>query len=193
MAQKLAGGNVALALLCNTIPTGAILVVLILIFGPISGAHFNPAVSVAFAMRRQLPWAIAAVSSRKSLEPLLEYGRPISCLNCQCGNFPSRQAPALGSGSLKLLPRSACYSRSSAALRERWLPFLTRLASTLRRPIGSPLQCRLRSGRDDRAIAVGYVRRHSALGRDRLHRGSACRNADRGRGRAMALAGALVG
>jgi glycerol uptake facilitator-like aquaporin len=60
MAQKLAGGNVALALLCNTIPTGAILVVLILIFGPLSGAHFNPAVSVAFALRRELPWPIAA-------------------------------------------------------------------------------------------------------------------------------------
>src|ERR1700683_5389695 len=60
MAQRLAGGNVALALLCNTIPTGAILVVLILIFGPLSGAHFNPAVSVAFALRRELPWPIAA-------------------------------------------------------------------------------------------------------------------------------------
>ena len=59
MAQKLAGGNVALALLCNTIPTGAILVVLILVFGPLSGAHFNPAVSVAFVLRRELPWSIA--------------------------------------------------------------------------------------------------------------------------------------
>jgi glycerol uptake facilitator-like aquaporin len=58
MAQKLAGGNIALALLCNTIPTGAILVVLI--FAPISGAHFNPAVSVAFALRRELTWSIAA-------------------------------------------------------------------------------------------------------------------------------------
>src|ERR1700722_17160129 len=54
MAQKLAGGNGALALLCNTLPTGAILVVLILIFAPISGAHFNPAVSIAFALRREL-------------------------------------------------------------------------------------------------------------------------------------------
>jgi glycerol uptake facilitator-like aquaporin len=60
MAERLAGGNVALALLCNTLPTGAILVVLILIFGPISGAHFNPAVSAAFALRRQLPWPMAA-------------------------------------------------------------------------------------------------------------------------------------
>jgi glycerol uptake facilitator-like aquaporin len=59
MAEKLAGGNVALALLGNTLPTGAILVVLILIFGPISGAHFNPAVSVAFALRGELPWRTA--------------------------------------------------------------------------------------------------------------------------------------
>jgi glycerol uptake facilitator-like aquaporin len=61
MAQKLAGGNVALALLCNTIPTGAILVVLILIFGPLSGAHFNPAVTLAFAWRGELPLVIAGL------------------------------------------------------------------------------------------------------------------------------------
>lgn len=55
MAAKLAGGNQALALLCNTIPTGAILVVLITILGPVSGAHFNPAVSAAMVLRRDLP------------------------------------------------------------------------------------------------------------------------------------------
>jgi glycerol uptake facilitator-like aquaporin len=59
MAAKLAGGNGALALLCNTLPTGAILVVLILVFGPISGAHFNPAVTAAFAARGELPWPVA--------------------------------------------------------------------------------------------------------------------------------------
>ncbi|WP_183257418.1 MIP/aquaporin family protein [Bradyrhizobium sp. CIR48] len=60
MAQKLSGGNVALALLCNTIATGAILVVLILIFAPISGAHFNPAVTLAFALRGETTWTDAA-------------------------------------------------------------------------------------------------------------------------------------
>ncbi len=54
MAERLADGNMALALLGNTIPTGAILVVLILIFGPLSGAHFNPAVTLAFALRREI-------------------------------------------------------------------------------------------------------------------------------------------
>jgi len=49
MGEKLADGNVALALLGNTLPTGAILVVLILIFAPVSGAHFNPVVSIAAA------------------------------------------------------------------------------------------------------------------------------------------------
>jgi glycerol uptake facilitator-like aquaporin len=61
MAERLAGGNAALALLCNTIPTGAILVVLILMFGPVSGAHFNPAVSLAFALRGETDWTDAAV------------------------------------------------------------------------------------------------------------------------------------
>jgi len=51
MAARLAGGNGALALLCNTLPTGAILTVLILTLGPVSGAHFNPAVSAAMALR----------------------------------------------------------------------------------------------------------------------------------------------
>src|ERR1700690_3323120 len=61
MAARLAGGNGALALLCNTLPTGAILTVLILTFGPISGAHFNPAVSVALALRRELSASTAAI------------------------------------------------------------------------------------------------------------------------------------
>src|ERR1700741_652905 len=57
MAERLAGGNQAIALLGNTIPTGAILVVIITILGPISGAHFNPAVSLVLAGRGFTAWA----------------------------------------------------------------------------------------------------------------------------------------
>lgn len=57
MAERLANGNVALALLANTIATGATLVALILTFGPISGAHLNPVVSVADALEGGLPWS----------------------------------------------------------------------------------------------------------------------------------------
>jgi glycerol uptake facilitator-like aquaporin len=65
MGDRLSGGNVAIALLANSIATGAALVVLILTFGPISGAHFNPAVSVADATQGGLLWTDA-----------MRYGRP---------------------------------------------------------------------------------------------------------------------
>jgi uncharacterized membrane protein YhaH (DUF805 family) len=54
MAERLAGGNEALALLCNSTATGAMLVVLIAVFGPVSDAHFNPAVTLVFAVRREI-------------------------------------------------------------------------------------------------------------------------------------------
>src|SRR6202047_2984620 len=57
MAERLAGGNQAIALLGNTIPTGAILIVIITILGPISGAHFNPAVTLVFASRGEFQWS----------------------------------------------------------------------------------------------------------------------------------------
>src|SRR5947209_10306370 len=66
MAERLAGGNQAIALLGNTIPTGAILVVIITIFGPVSGAHFNPAVTLVFAARRETPWGRCSPSLRPS-------------------------------------------------------------------------------------------------------------------------------
>ncbi|MDB5444991.1 MAG: aquaporin family protein [Phenylobacterium sp.] len=61
MGERLAGGNVAIALLGNTLATGAALVVLITVFGPISGAHFNPVVSLMFAVRRELSAGLAAL------------------------------------------------------------------------------------------------------------------------------------
>lgn len=60
MAERLAGGNEAVALLCNTVATGAALVVLITVFAPLSGAHFNPAVTLYFALRREILWRDAA-------------------------------------------------------------------------------------------------------------------------------------
>jgi glycerol uptake facilitator-like aquaporin len=56
MAETLSGGNIAIALLANTVATGAILYVLIAMLGPYSGAHFNPAVTLAFALRREFLW-----------------------------------------------------------------------------------------------------------------------------------------
>ena len=61
MGERLAGGNAAIALLGNTAATGAGLVVLIMVFGPISGAHFNPVVSLIFALRREIGWRLAGV------------------------------------------------------------------------------------------------------------------------------------
>ena len=59
MAERLAGGNSAIALLANTLATVGGLYVLIEVFGPVSGAHFNPAVSLVVAFRRELPWPLA--------------------------------------------------------------------------------------------------------------------------------------
>jgi glycerol uptake facilitator-like aquaporin len=58
MAETLAGGNAAIALLANSLATGAALVALIAAFGPVSGAHMNPAVTLADAWWRQLPWRV---------------------------------------------------------------------------------------------------------------------------------------
>ena len=59
MGERLAGGNVALALLANAIATGVALVAIILAFGPVSGAHLNPAVTLAAAWRGAMPWRVA--------------------------------------------------------------------------------------------------------------------------------------
>lgn len=61
MGERLAGGNVALALLANSFATGCALVALIHAFAPVSGAHFNPAVTLAAALSKELPWREAAL------------------------------------------------------------------------------------------------------------------------------------
>ena len=106
MAQKLAGGSGALALLCNTLATGAILVVLILVFAPVSGAHFNPVVSLAFALRRQLSWNVAGLYVAAQLagallvmlvaqEGIATFGLVLTVFGCSAG-APGAVAPAVG-------------------------------------------------------------------------------------------------
>lgn len=59
MGERLSGGNVAIALLANSLATGAGLIVLVAVFGPLSGAHFNPAVTLVFALQQETSWTIA--------------------------------------------------------------------------------------------------------------------------------------
>jgi glycerol uptake facilitator-like aquaporin len=73
MGERLSGGNVAMALLANTIATGAALVALILAFGSISGAHFNPAVTIVDALDRRISWTVAACYI------------PAQCIGAICG------------------------------------------------------------------------------------------------------------
>jgi glycerol uptake facilitator-like aquaporin len=107
MAARLAGGNGALALLCNTLPTGAILTVLILTLGPISGAHFNPAVSAAMALRGDLGTRSTAIYiSAQVIGGVSAFGPPTSCLNCRYGKSRPLREPVPANGSRKLSPLS---------------------------------------------------------------------------------------
>src|SRR2546423_9187165 len=89
MGEQLAGGNVAVALLANSLATGAALVALILTFGPISGAHFNPAVSFADASQGGLTWPAACRYSLAQLAGALAgvgaadymFGQPLYALS----------------------------------------------------------------------------------------------------------------
>ncbi len=99
MAERLSGGNVALALLGNTLPTGCMLAVLILIFGGTSGAHFNPAVSFVFALRGDLAWRDAASCSSW---PRLEEPSSVCCWHTSCSSCRfGRYRQSHGSDSLK--------------------------------------------------------------------------------------------
>src|SRR3989475_12294202 len=80
MGERLAGGNVALALLANTVATGAVLVALILTFGPVSGAHLNPAVTLVDACTGGLLWRAAPrhpVGPRPGALPGRSRGAPL--------------------------------------------------------------------------------------------------------------------
>ena len=98
MGERLAAGNVAIALLANTIATGAVLVVLILTFGPISGAHFNPVVTLADALEggisrtEALPYTLAQISGGicGAIVAHLMFGLPIVSLSQHVRSGPSQ-------------------------------------------------------------------------------------------------------
>ena len=102
MAETLSGGNVAIALLGNTLATGAILVVLITIFGGVSGAHFNPAVTLVFALRREI--AVGAALAYVGVQIVGGVAGTflrISCLIRRSCRPPPMRVPAWGNGCLR--------------------------------------------------------------------------------------------
>lgn len=98
MGERLAGGNVAMALLANSLATGAMLVVLILAFEPVSGAHFNPAVTLSMAMAKQMRWREAAPYITAQLSGAfigvaaanLMFGLPIFFASARARNGPAQ-------------------------------------------------------------------------------------------------------
>lgn len=98
MGERLAGGNVAIALLTNSLATGAMLVVLILAFEPVSGAHFNPAVTLSMAMTKQMRWREAAPYITAQLSGAfvgvaaanLMFGLPIFFASTRARNGPAQ-------------------------------------------------------------------------------------------------------
>ena len=189
MAQKLAGGNVALALLGNTLPTGAMLVVLILIFGPLSGAHFNPAVSIAFALRRELPWPEAVVYIAAQIVGAiigvwtahLMFELPLWQFSATVRTGPGQWlAEAVATFGLLLTIFGMRGAHAGGGALCRWplhhFGLLVHGFDLVRQ-----------SGGDDRALAVRHLRRDCPRRRRGLHRGTT-RGDDRGRdARTMAV------
>ena len=139
MGERLSGGNMALALLANSIATGCGLWVLITLFGPISGAHFNPAVTVAFATtgdfswRDVLPYVLTQVvfAYVGVAAAHLMFGLPLSPRRNTCGTGPAN-------GGVRSLPPRGCFSRfcSDCACGQRGSVAWSRSISPA--PIGSP-------------------------------------------------------
>jgi glycerol uptake facilitator-like aquaporin len=139
MAAKLAGGNNALALLGNTLPTGAILVVLILALAPISGAHFNPAVSLVMALSGALRWRefapyVVAQVLGGCLGTLAAHGMfdlPLWQLGATARTGPAQWLA-------EFVATFGLLLTILAVVRFRIEAEPTRLGSTSRRPTGSP-------------------------------------------------------
>ena len=180
MGERLAGGNVAIALLANTIATGAALAALILTFGPISGAHLNPAVTIVDAIERGVPWSVAACYV------------PAQCIGGVCGAIAahlmfglpaisavSACAERLGSGIQRI------YRNVRIALRHLGLLAASRDRCAVRR--SCLYHCGIlvhgfnvirKSGGHHRPLTFGHVRGNSP-GRRAAFRGGSARRSNR--------------
>lgn len=109
MGEQLADGNAALALLANAISTGAMLYGLITVFGPISGGHFNPAVTLCFWLRGEITARCALLYGLAQVVGVFwGYGSPTGCLAWWCCSNPPQPALVGGNGCLKHWPLQAC-------------------------------------------------------------------------------------
>jgi hypothetical protein len=163
MAAKLASGDQALALLCNTLPTGAILVVLITVLAPVSGAHLNPAVSAAMALRHEL------TTDELTFYMLAQIAGGIagSWLAHAMFDLPLVQASitvrtGLGQWLGELVPPSDCCSPFSAASASTRPPCLVRGPLHHRRLLVHELDQFRKPGRHHRPRAHRHLRRHPA-------------------------------
>ena len=183
MAQRLAGGNDAIALLCNTIPTGAILVVLITIFAPVSGAHFNPAVTLAFAATGDRPWrealpyivAQCAGGILGTIVAHLMFDLAPLAIGTTARSGPSQwlaEAVATLRYCWRSSAASACAAgRALAGRADDHRDLLVHLVDIVRQ-----------SGRDPGARLHHHVRRHSDQSRPRFYRRAIGGRGDRDRG-----------
>jgi glycerol uptake facilitator-like aquaporin len=116
MGERLAAGNVAIALLANTLATGAMLVARILAFGPISGAHFNPAVTLADAWQGGMAWREVPGYFAAQLAGAFAW---VAAAHGMFGSLylqpRSMRAQGAGSFSASSSPRSGCWPLSGAA------------------------------------------------------------------------------
>jgi glycerol uptake facilitator-like aquaporin len=172
MGERLAGGNLAIALLANTIATGAALLALILTFGPISGAHFNPAVTLADALEHGIPWSevpayIAAQCAGGILGAVVAH--LMFGLRWYSLSSHSRQGWALVFSEFVATFGLLSVIWGCSRLRSGAVPFVGRKLHH-RRVLVHCIDFLCESSRHHRAVIVGYLRGHSSIRCSLVHR-----------------------
>jgi glycerol uptake facilitator-like aquaporin len=173
MAERLAGGNAAVALLANTVATGAALVALILTFGPISGAHFNPAVTVCDASQGGMPWhhvpwyvaaqIVGAFAGVAAAHIMFEAPVFSASQHSRSGMAQAFSEFVATFGLLAVI-------WGCARLRSAAVPFAVAAYITAAYWFTASLDVLRKPGGDAGSVGDGHVRRYSARGRPRVYR-----------------------